>query len=554
MGSCSIEAATAFFEAGKFEDALLQLRGWLGEHPEDSKAQSLLAGSLSETGQHDEACEMVDRVLAATPREPQQVCAAAEIHRRAGRFRRALELAVLACQLEPGNEAHWIVRARILEQLGNNLDSFHAYCRAVALAPHDLNLHSSQLFLLNRSALFSTKRTLAEHRRWAEKHADALTASAKEHGNIVDSGRRLRIGYVSADFRNHVLAFFIEPVIASHDPKQFEITCYSSSTQTDEFTRRLQGLVPRWRDIVSLDDDAVAAQIREDEIDILVDLSGHTRGHRLPVFARKPAPLQLTWLGYLGTTGMKAMDYFICGPQVEPPGDADAEFCEKILHLPVTSWCFREPPQAPVVSALPASRNGFVTFGSFSNFLRLDNGTFESWAQILKALPDARLRVVGAPEDESLDRMTRIMDAAGVEKHRLDFIRKVSYTRYFELLAETDIALGSYPYNGATTICEALWMGVPVVSRLGDRQASRASRSILGAIGMERLVASDPVKYVEIAVELAKDPATLSVLRAGMRQRMLDSHLMDAKAFTSALEQAYRRIWEEWCAGRSSKT
>ena len=554
MGPCSIEAATAFFEAGKFEDALLQLRGWLSEHPEDSKAQSLLAGSLSETGQNDEACEMVDRVLAATPREPQQVCAAAEIHRRAGRFRRALELAVLACQLEPGNEAHWIVRARILEQLGNNLDSFHAYCRAVALAPQDLNLHSSQLFLLNRSALFSSKRTLAEHRRWAEKHADALTALAKEHGNIVDAGRRLRIGYVSADFRNHVLAFFIEPVIASHDPKQFEITCYSSSTQTDEFTRRLQGLVPRWRDIVSLDDDAVAALIREDAIDILVDLSGHTRGNRLPVFARKPAPLQLTWLGYLGTTGMKAMDYFIGGPQADPPDDADAEFCETILHLPVTSWCFREPPHAPVVSALPASRNGFVTFGSFSNFLRLDDGTFESWAQILKALPDARLRVVGAPEDESLDRMTRIMDAAGVEKHRLDFIRKVSYTRYFELLAETDIALGSYPYNGATTICEALWMGVPVVSRLGDRQASRASRSILGAIGMERLVASDPVKYVEIAVELAKDPATLSVLRAGMRQRMLDSHLMDAKAFTSALEQAYRRIWEEWCAGRSSKT
>jgi predicted O-linked N-acetylglucosamine transferase (SPINDLY family) len=548
-----MEAATASFEAGNFEEAVRELRGWLAHSPEDSRAQSLLAGALSESGQHDEACELADRALAAHSREPQQACAAAEIHRRAGKFRRALDLAILACQLEPGNEANWLVRARILEQQGNNPDAWHAYGRAVALAPDDRNLHSSMLFLINRSALFSPRRTLTEHRRWAERHADPLTASAKEHLNSIDTDRPLRIGYVSADFRNHVLAFFIEPVIASHDRTRFEVVCYSSSTQADDFTHRLRSRAAIWRDIALMNDDDAAALIRDDAIDILVDLSGHTRGNRLPVFARKPAPLQLTWLGYLGTTGMKAMDYFIGDPRADPSGEAEAEFSEKILRLPVTNWCFRQPPEAPVIGTLPALRNGFVTFGSFSNFLRLDNDTLESWAQILKALPDARLRVVGAPEDESLERLTRVMDAVGIAAGRLDFIRKVSYVRYFELLAETDIALGAYPYNGATTICEALWMGVPVVSRSGDRHASRASRSILGAIGLEHLVAREPGSYVEIAVGLAKDTGILSTLRAGLRQRMLASHLMDARAFTSALEDAYRGIWKDWCGNRGAR-
>lgn len=546
----SLDAVGQLFDDRKFDEVIALSRAWLIEHPEDARALSLLAGTLSEADRPQEACETVERALLKNPREAQQVCAAGEIHRRAGRHARALELAVLACQLDPGNVAHWLLKARILEHLGRNLESHKAYGRAVALAPQDRNLHSSHLFLLNRSAILSPKQTLAEARRWAASHADPFTPAAPAHANDRDPDRMLRIGYVSADFNHHVVTFFMEPVLEAHDRRRFGITCYYSGTRSDEFTERLKALVPDWRDISAMGDDDVAALIRRDGIDILVDLSGHSLGNRLPVFARKPAPLQLCWLGYVGTTGMKAMDGFIGDPRADPAGESEGEFCERILRLPVTSWCFRRPDIAPPVAELPCRQNGFVTFGSFSNFFRLNDETFESWADILKQVPRSRLRVVGAPPGEALDRITIIMDKAGIDATRLDFIRKVGYREYFQLLSATDIALGSFPYNGATTICEALWMGVPVVSRVGDRHASRAGSSVLGAVGLERLVASTPAGYAAIAVGLAGDTEALATLRAGMRERMLASALMDAKAFVAGLELGYRRIWSEWCAGR----
>ncbi|MSQ51399.1 MAG: glycosyltransferase [Betaproteobacteria bacterium] len=549
---CSLVAASVFFEARNFGEVERHLRQCLVENPEDMDAMSLLAGTLAETARLEEAGEVVERVLLARPREPQQVCAAAEIHRRAGNYPRALELAGLACLLDPGSAAAWLVRAGILEQLGQNLDAYSAYSRAIALAPGDRDMHSSMLFLLNRTAIFSVDRTLGEHRRWARLHADALTAAAPGHVNTADSARRLRIGYVSPNFNSHVVAFFIEPVLTAHDSRQFEVFCYSHCKRPDGVTTRLKQLAHAWRDISLLDDQAAARLVREDKIDILVDLSGHTSGNRLPVFARKPAPLQVTWFGYPGTTGMKSMDYFIGDPRADPIIEAEAEFSEKILRLPVTQWCFRAPLEAPPVGALPAACNAWVTFGSFSNFLKLNDETFANWAAILNEVPRSRLRIVGLPEGEPVERILRIMDTAGIAAERLELTGKVGYARYFQLLAETDIALGSYPYNGATTICEALWMGVPVVSRIGDRHAARARASILGAIDLERLIARTPVEYVAIASRLANDLDALGGLRVGMRERMLASALMERKSFTVGLEQAYRGIWKQWCATRSN--
>ncbi len=369
--------------------------------------------------------------------------------------------------------------------------------------------------------------------------------------NSAEPDRRLRIGYVSADFREHSVAHFLDNVLAAHDRSAIDVLCYSNTQSEDDTTARLKRVADGWRSIVALDDDAAAAAIRADGIDVLVDLSGHTEGERLAVFARKPAPVQCTWLGYYATTGLPEIDYIIADRFVIPEGH-EGFYSEKPYRLPDSYLCFSPPDLPTAVDTLPASRNGFVTFGSCNNVLKINGRVVELWSRLLQAVPAARLVLrtgfltVAAVREE----ITRQFAAAGVAAERLDLRAGADRAGLLATYNDIDIALDPFPYGGGTTTAEALWMGVPVVSLRCDRFSGRVGESILTTVGLPALVADDAAAYLATASSLAADLTRLADLRAGLRATVVGSPLCDRDRFARHLESAYRAMWRRWCAGR----
>ena len=387
----------------------------------------------------------------------------------------------------------------------------------------------------------------AEHVAWAKIHADPLLEQAAPHGNSRDPERRLRIGYVSADFRQHALSYFIEPALAQRDRAAFEVFCYHSGRIVDAVTRRLARHADHWQEVFELDDAQLARQIRGDGIDILVDLSGHLRGNRLLVFARKPAPLLMTYLAYPNTTGMRAMDYRLSDAVCDPPGMTERYYRETLMRLPRCMWCYQPSADMPAVAPPPAQARGAVTFASMNGADKITAGMLALWARILGEIPESRMAFTTVPEQGR----ARIRDAlarAGIAAARIDMHDRLPTADFWALYAGIDILLDTYPMNGGTTTCEALWLGVPVVSRSGRVFQSRAGLSILGSVGLGELVADTDENYVRIAVELARDRARLAALRAGLRERMRASPLTDARAYARELESSYRSIWRHWCS------
>jgi predicted O-linked N-acetylglucosamine transferase (SPINDLY family) len=359
---------------------------------------------------------------------------------------------------------------------------------------------------------------------------------------------------VSGDFFRHAVSYFIEPVLAAHDRVQFRILCFYSGTVQDEVTARLRSLCTAWRDVAALSDEALAASIREEGVDVLVDLSGHSKGERLLALARRPAPVQITWLGYLNTTGMAAMDYRLTDVVADPPGEPDRLHRERLLRLPECQWCYRPPADAPAVSPLTAHGTGRVTFASFNHFDKLSERCVGLWAKVLSNVPTARLAVFGVPAAESADFLLDVFEREGLDIGRIDLRRPLDFDAYLRARHEVDIALDSLPYNGATTTCESLWMGVPVVSRAGVAGAQRSGASLLGAVGLAELVAQSDDDYVEKARRLAADVTALAALRQGLRERVARSSLLDAERFVRQLESAYRQAWRDWCARDASRS
>jgi predicted O-linked N-acetylglucosamine transferase (SPINDLY family) len=425
------------------------------------------------------------------------------------------------------------------------------YREALAVHAEAGDLGSNLLFTLNSVPDLDAEAVTAEHLAWAARHADPLAAAQADFDNAADPERAVRIGYVSADFRRHAVACFMEPVLRHHRHERFEVYGYSNWAKPDEVTQRLRGLCDHWRDIAGVDDARAAQMVREDRIDILVDLSGHTGGNRLLLFARKPAPIQATYMGYLGGTGMAAMDLRITDAQIDPVGVAEPLYRERLLRLPHGTVCYQPPQDAPQVGALPALERGRVTFGSFNSFPKLSDAAKRAWARLLARLPGARLRVVGVPAGEACERMLKLFESEGVFADRIDVLGRLPYQAYLEQYLQTDIALDPYPYNGGTTTLESLWMGVPVITRAGRAGFSRCAASHLASVGLDDLVAGTWEEYIDIALRLAGDLPRLAGLRAGMRERMRASPLLDAAAFTRDLEALYRGAWREWCSQQS---
>jgi predicted O-linked N-acetylglucosamine transferase (SPINDLY family) len=390
-----------------------------------------------------------------------------------------------------------------------------------------------------------------EAKRWAVlsgfvSEDEAAFAQARKDVTI----RKLKVGYVSRDFFQHSVAFFLEPLLASHDHDQFQIFGYCNLNRPDAVTERLKRYCDEWRDIHMMSDNELVELVREDAIDILVDLSGHTSGNRLGAFALRSAPIQMNYLGYPGTTGLTQMDARLTDAIADPPGESDQQAVERLVRLPGCFVCFRPVEDAPSVATLPVMMLGHITFGSFNNPIKVTNQVIEVWSQILGQIPDSRLAIKGLSfaSERAKDRYLREFQRWGVEPERLDLLPRTPGTiLHLESYGLIDIALDSFPYNGTTTTCESLWMGVPVVTYVGNRHSARVGASILHAVGMDDWIGKDIDDYVRIAVAKANTLESLARLRAELRQRMRDSRLTDAMTHAKAVESAYRNLWTDYC-------
>jgi predicted O-linked N-acetylglucosamine transferase (SPINDLY family)/predicted SAM-dependent methyltransferase len=378
---------------------------------------------------------------------------------------------------------------------------------------------------------------------WAQTYARSLPYSGTFR---LRRDRPLRIGYVSMDFAKHAVAHFLEPILSNHDRSEVFVVCYSTRLQPDAFTARFQELADCWRDISMMALDDVEELVHEDEIDILVDLSGFTSGNRLSLFARKPAPIQATYLGYAGTTGIAAIDYRIVDEQTDPAPLTESHFVEKLWRLPGCFVTYKPDEDAPDVASVPSSRSGVITYGSFNNALKITPKVIALWAAIMRATPGSRLvlKSVSFGTRRGKARVTDEFGKHGIDEPRLSLQDwHVASGDHLAAYSDIDVALDPFPYNGTTTTCEALWMGVPVVTLAGDRHSSRVGVSLLHCMGLDDLICASADAYVATAVALASDPERLRELRASLRDRMRRSPLLDHEAFTRKLEAAYREMW-----------
>jgi len=434
-------------------------------------------------------------------------------------------------------------------------EAIDQYEMALILAPEKPFIQSNYLYALNYQATPDMGKIFAAHKKFGEFHENVAAKSAALQSPITSNAvtsaatnaqQPLRIGYVSSDFRHHAVSHFIEPVLAAHDKNKFQLFAYYHHTVVDDMTKRIQSHVSHWRSLVGKSDADIAAMIRADGIDILIDLAGHTATNRLPMFARKPAPLQVTWLGYPNTTGLSTMDYRITDAFADPPGMTDAFHTEKLHRMPETFSCYSAPNDAPTVAPLQAKRTGRVTFGSFNNFAKITAEVITVWSNILKRIPTATLflkykDLESVPMTQYIHHqfMTRGVLVSQLRIQGDDASHVEHMARYNTI----DIALDPFPYNGTTTTLDALWMGVPVITLAGASHVGRVGVSQMSNLGLQELIAKNQDDYVNIAVELAGNIEKLSALRAGMRERMLASPLMNVERFTRNLEQGYEQMW-----------
>lgn len=436
----------------------------------------------------------------------------------------------------------------VLQSLGRLDEAEACFRRALQIRPDQASLYSNLLYFLLLSATMDAKSIFSEHARFGEQFESSLRLNWPKHAHSRDPERCLQIGLVSPDFNNHAVATFIEPVLEhlSSHPK-LSLHAYYNNIVNDEVTQRLRGHFARWHSIIGLSDAELAEEIRADGIDILIDLTGHTAHNRLLTFARKPAPVQASWIGYPGTTGLKSMDYFLADRFFLPPGQFDGQFTEKIVHLPAGAP-YLPIKDAPPVNLLPALSNGHFTFGSFNRPNKLSPAVIAVWAQLLRALPDSRMLLGGMPEDGNCEALIKWFETEGVARERLSFHVRCGMEAYLNLHQQVDICLDTFPYNGGTTTLHALWMGVPTLTLAGRTAAGRSGAAILGHAGLESYIAHDATDFLKKGLFWSGNLAELSDIRSGLRERFTKSAMGQPAVVAAGVERALRMMWQRWCA------
>jgi predicted O-linked N-acetylglucosamine transferase (SPINDLY family) len=539
----------AYARLGQYRDAIECFARAIGLRQDFAAAHVNLAAALMSVGRREEAVSAATHgleldcslslahvVLASILQEQGHVSSALRAFRRAGRCGRESDKMLKECGL-------------LLAEAGRVRTGIKCLARAVRVGPPNAKLHSSLLFTMHHDLACAAAVLTNEHRAWAIRYAEPLRARWRPHVNAPLPTRRLHVGYVSADFREHSVARFLEPLVEHRERREFHVTCYSDVDRPDEVTRRFQTYSDLWRNTKSLSDEDLAEVVRRDRIDILVDTTGHMPKNRALLFARKPAPLQVAFPGYPGTTGMVAMDAVITDSLQSPVQQKTEHFSERLVRIDPSARCYRVEGNEPDVSELPALANGGVTFGSFNRPVKVSEAIATIWSSLLNAIPSARLMMfLGRGVADAKPRFVRIFGRNGIAADRLTFLGQLPRDRYLRVYHQVDVALDTYPYNGCTTICDALWMGVPSICLTGETYVSRVGLSILSQVGLESLAVGSTAEYVETAMSLARDVPRLQNLRGCLREIMRRSPLCDGKRVAAAFGGGLRQLWVEWCA------
>ncbi len=549
-------------EMGRHEEAIACFHKALHYEPGLTSAMNNLGVTQHALQRYDEAITAYRRALEKDVKYVEAMSNLAAALNVTGKIDEAIALCQRALQLDPAHAGAHNNLGNCWKQRGELGEAIAAFRQAAEIRGDAVG-HSNLVYSLHFHPDYSPRAILEEHREWNRRHAEPLAREIAPHVNERSPGRRLRIGYVSPDFREHPIGRLLVGPLAAHDPAAVEVFCYSDVIVADAITQRTRAAAHTWRNIAGMGDEEVAALVRADQIDVLVDLAMHLNGNRMLMFARKPAPVQVTWLAYPGTTGMPAIDYRISDLHLDPVGENDAWYTEKTVRLPDTFWCYQAMGGEPEVNALPAAENrasgnrgAVVTFGCLNNFCKVNEGVVRLWARVMRGAKEAGLdprMIILAPEGDRRNWACEIFEREGVEPERLEFAGQMPQAEYLQTYHRIDIGLDTFPYNGHTTSLDSFFMGVPVVTLVGGTIVGRAGLCQLMNLGLPELVAWTAEQYVAIALGLAGDLPRLGNLRLALRARMEKSPLMDTRRFARNLEHAYRGMWKQWCASQSSR-
>jgi protein O-GlcNAc transferase len=542
----------ALSDKGLLDEAIAACREALRFRPDYAQAYNNLGNALRDRGLFDEAIAACRQAIRLKPDYAEAHMNLGVALRDSGRFDEAAAACCQSLRLKPDlAEAHNNLGS-ILKDQGNLDESLACFDRAVALSPRNPQLLSNRVYTLHFHSDYGPPAILREAMRWDDVHGKPLRSFVKPHANDRDPNRTLRIGYVSPDFREHPVGRHILTLLAAHDPARIEVFCYADVICPDAITQRTRGCAHQWRNVFGRSNAQLAETIQADGIDILVDLTMHMARGRPLLFARKPAPVQIAWLAYPGTTGLSAIDYRLTDPYLDPPGQNDAHYSEESVRLPDSFWCYDPLGSEPKVNRLPAPENGYITFGCLNNYCKVNKHVLALWAKVLARLHNSQLLLL-APEGHARQRALDTLASLGVDQRRIQFAPFQPRPQYLQTYHRIDIGLDTFPYNGHTTSLDSYWMGIPVVTLVGQTVAGRAGWSQLSNLGLQELAAMTPEQFIEIAVNLAKDLPRLSQLRTTLRERLQKSPLMDAPRFARNMEAAYGQMWRDWCASDSSR-
>lgn len=576
-------AALEHFKAGRFEQAFTTARRALQKNPSQPHANQIVAIILSRRGQHDQAVFHADRAAAAAPRDGSILVARAQVLLNVGRVEDAIAAFEQALKAQPELPSAHVGMATALKQVYRYEDSIESFRRALELSKEVpeayLNLANLQLDLsradeavdtlrqaaqrfpesppvwttlanaINYPSGISATEVFAAHQRYGAIIEKGWRERAQQFPNTPDPDRRLRIGYLSPDMRTHSVAYFLHSILKAHDREATQVYCYSTTNWPDEMTDALRSCGHEWRDCGGIDDATLEQRIRRDRVDILVEMGGHFAGHKLLMLVRRVAPIQVTYLGYPHTTGLRNIQYRLVDDRTDPPA-APAHAAEQLWRLPECFICYTPPADAPEPAPPPCATGKPFTFTSFNEAKKISHELVELWARVLNAVSGSRLLLKAASFENALvrDDVTKRFASHGVGADRLEIVARIpTRAEHLAFYRRADVALDTFPYHGTTTTCEAMWMGLPVVTLVGDRHASRVGASLLHTVGLDDLVAHSHDDYVRIAAELAGNSQRLAALRTELRSHMTGSALCDAPRFTRYLEGAYRQMWAQWC-------
>ncbi len=550
--ACFINLGVALFSTGKTSDAIAAYREALRLEPAMAVAHNNLSIALCQSGQAQEATAEAREAIRLDPHYPEAFNSLGNALEETGSLDEAIAAYGKAVELRPDYAAAHCNLGSPCKAVGLLDAAIAEFQAAIRIEPHVSGYHHNFLNTIHFHPDYSAGQILDECRKWARQSEEPLAKQIEPWTNDRSLSRPLRIGYVSADLHGkHPIGRIVNPIFASHNKQDFEIFCYSVAYRTDETTAKIKSSVMAWRDATAMTDAQLAGMIRQDRIDVLVDLSLHTLGNRLLVFARRPAPVQATWLGYPGTTGLSSIQYRLTDPILDPPldlpGSGDELYAEKSLRLPHSFWCYAPAGENEPINPLPALDAGSITFGCFSSFAKVTKPTIALWIETLSAVPNSRFLIL-CPRGNHRQRLLKTFASSGISPDRVELIDSAPLPQYMRNYHRVDFCLDTHPYPGHTTTCDALWMGVPTVTLRGQTAVARGGASILTNVGLTEWIASSPRQYVEIATAMAADPNRLARLRSELRHRLRNSPLMNWKQFAADLESAYRQMWQTWIA------